>query len=149
MDGNKTPRDLEDIQRLRELIEYGKRYAQQSDLKFKHCTLITRGTGSNRKIVAKGYNRYIMDLLNHNHSVHSEVAALEEFIDNHVSFRLPKHKRIQMAQNIMRNGSYDMIVVRIGQQNFNKVCYSMPCKKCQKKLKQWPLRNIFYTTEIN
>ena len=131
---------------LEALIEYGKECARESELKFKHCTLITRGKGNSRKIVAKGCNRYIMDLLNHNHSIHSEVAALEDFIDNHVNIRLPRQKRIQIAKNIMRKGSYDMVVVRIGLNNHDKVCYSMPCKKCQKHLGEWALRDIFYTT---
>jgi hypothetical protein len=128
------------------IVQYGKEYAQNSPLKFKHCALIVKGEGSSRRIVAKGHNSYIMDLLNHNHSIHSEVAVLEDFINNNTSPRLPRHKRIAQAKAYMKKNSYDMVVIRIGQNNYNKTRNSKPCTKCQKHLTEWSFRQIYYTT---
>jgi hypothetical protein len=128
-----------------DLVEFGKEFAENSELKFKHASLIVSGNGAGRHIVAKGVNRYIMDLLNHNHSIHSEVAALEDFINNHVSQRIPRQKRIAMAKNIMKKNNYDMFVIRTGKHN-GGLGYSKPCAKCQKYLADWPIRQIYYTT---
>jgi len=129
-----------------EIIEYGKIYALKSNLKFKHCAFIVKGEGSNRKIVAKGYNTYIMDLLNHNHSIHAEVAVLNDFMDNHISLRLSKQKRISIAKNIIKKSNYDMFVIRIGKKNHSRTGNSKPCYKCQQYLKNWNFRKIYYTT---
>ena len=129
-----------------EIVQFGKEYALKSELKFKHCALIVKGEGTNIRIVAKGHNRYIMDLLNHNHSVHAEVAALEDFMDNHVNIRLPKQKRIAAAKSIMRKGNYDMFVIRTGRNNNSNTGYSKPCVKCQKYIEDWNIRSVFYTT---
>lgn len=131
---------------LNELTEFGKDYAMNSPQKFKHCALIVKGDKNNRRIIAKGYNRYIMDLLNHNHSIHSEVAALEDYINNNTSPRLSKHKRISLAKKDFKKNNYDMIVIRIRKVNRNFTANSKPCSKCQKYLKDWNFRHIYYTT---
>ena len=130
----------------RELIEFGKEYALNSPIKFKHAALIVKGEKDSRRIVAKGYNRYIPDLMSHDHSIHAEIAALEDFMDNHVNIRLPKQKRIAAAKSIMRKGNYDMFVIRTGKNNDSNTGYSKPCSKCQKYIEDWNIRSVFYTT---
>jgi len=129
----------------RELIEFGKEYALNSPIKFKHAALIVKGEKDSRRIVAKGYNRYIPDLMSHDHSIHAEIAALEDFMDNRVNIRLPKHKRIAQSKNIMKKSTYYMFVIRLGKQNVSKTGYSKPCHKCQKELEKWNIREIYYT----
>ena len=129
-----------------ELIEFGKEYALNSPIKFKHAALIVKGERDNRRIVAKGYNRYIPDLMNHDHSIHAEIAALEDFMDNRVNIRLPKQKRISQAKTIMKKSTYYMFVIRLGKQKISKTGYSKPCHKCQSEIEHWNIREIYYTT---
>ena len=129
-----------------ELLEFGKEYALNSELKFKHAAFIVKGEHNNRRIIAKGHNRYIMDLLNHNHSIHAEVAALEDFMDNHIGKRHAHKKRIAAAKSLMRKSTYYMFVIRLGNKNFSRTGYSKPCLKCQKELLDWNIREIYYTT---
>jgi len=128
-----------------DLIQYGKEYAKNSPLKFKHCALIVKGVDNNFRIVAKGHNSYIMDLLNHNHSVHAEVAVIEDFMDNHISMRFPRKKRVAMTKNLIKKNNYYMFVIRAGKHATSNPRYSKPCSKCQKKLKDWSFREIYYT----
>ena len=87
-----------------------------------------------------------MDLLNHNHSIHAEVAVLEDFMDNHVNYRLPKQKRISIAKSIMNKSVYSMIVIRVGTKNMDRTGYSKPCGKCQKEIEKWNIKKVYYTT---
>lgn len=107
-------------------IEAAKNEAKKSTMNQQHgCVIIKDG-----KIISRGHN-FITDEMCHLHSVHSEVAA----INNLMKWQKTK-KYLEEAI---------MIVVRITgkKQQFN---LSSPCDSCTKYIKKHGIGTIFYTS---
>ena len=110
------------IKRL--FIDEAYNQALKSDMNFNHgAVVIHRG-----KIIGKGYNTYINSNYNIKNSVHAEVSAINDALKN--------IRETELKHCIL-------IIIRINNQG--ECLNSKPCINCEKIIKKFSLKKVFYS----
>ena len=104
--------------------------AHQSPMNHKHgAVIVYRG-----KIIASGYN-YLQQHKTYSHSIHAEVAAIKDLLNNKEYRKIPHYK-------------CELYVVRIGKESMGfPTKMSKPCGNCYKSCKKVGMKTIYWTTD--
>lgn len=108
-------------------FDYAKKLAKKSTMVKRHGCVITK----NGKIISTGYNTNFHCKKNGHWSIHAEVAAI-------------------MSCNPLYLKNATLYVLRLGYENSpNELMSSTPCKNCEKVIRKYKIKNIFYSTSKN
>lgn len=107
-----------------DIFERVEQLARKSTMLHRHGAIIVH----NGTIVAEGYNRIALHL-EHAFSIHAEVDALSKI----------KHKGRKFLDECT------LIVVRIGSEKRGGFKDSKPCESCQRAIKNYGIRKVFYS----
>lgn len=107
-------------------IEIAKKEAKKSIMDQKHgCVIVYKG----KYVISQGFNYHISHY-NHLWSIHAEIDAIK------------KTRKLKINLS-----SCDMYVVRISKID-ESLRLSKPCDNCMKTIKEYKLRNIYYSVDI-
>ena len=108
------------------LLQYAAKVAQKSSMEQKHGAVIV----VDNEIIATGFN-YHYEHMCHKNSIHAEVDAL-------INVKGRRRNLLTYAE---------MYVVRIGTKSMDcPLKYSRPCCDCQKAIKKYGIRKVYYST---
>ena len=103
-----------------------------------HATIALKGS----KVIAIGYNNYTRL---HPYARFGKYASYKTVNYNHV---IGLHSEITCIKQILFRDDYHKItIVNLRIDNNNKVANAKPCVNCQRVLKQFNFKHIFYTDE--
>jgi len=121
-----VPKVCKTSEKQQTYIDIAMRLAQKSVMEHKHGAVVV----INNEVIAVGFN-HKQEFMCHQRSIHAEVDAILKVKGRHKSLL----------------NDAEMYVVRIGTVRMNfPLKYSKPCCECQKVIRKYGIRKVYYST---